>query len=168
MANSFNDLSQVLAELLPTFPPQVLSATGAGQAVNVEEVGMNLINAQLIVGDANSLTSLAVKMQAALDDGSGAADAGTWTDITGLDGTDVTFTTITADPTTTGAVPQTIAFKMPEPSSYSTGPYVWVRAYATLVGTDILMAVTLLATRKYDQLATNVAAPGNAGNNVIN
>lgn len=161
MANSFQDLSQVLTPLLDTFPPQLLSGSGNGQGVDVSDVGTNRINARLHVGDATALTSLAVKMQAAIDDGSGAPDSGTWVDISGA-----TFTTVTADPTTTGAVAETITFQLPQALTISTAPYVWVRAVATLVGTNILMCVSLEACRKYDQEQSFQNTPGN--NNVIN
>jgi FlaG/FlaF family flagellin (archaellin) len=161
VANSFQDISQVLTELLPTFPPQSFTSTAAGQSVNVADVGTDRINAQLIVGDANTFTSLAVKMQAAYDDGAGSPTG--WADIDGA-----TFTTVTTDPGTGGAVPQTIQFQLPTALSLSTAPYIYVRAYATLVGTSILMCVNLLACRRYDQENIYVAAPGNDGNNVIN
>lgn len=161
MALSFQDLSQVLTELGPTFPPQTLSATGAGNTINVSDVGTDRINAQLLVGNATALTSLDVKMQAAYDDGAGAATG--WVDISGA-----TFTQITTDPGTTSVVPETIQFQLPKALTLSTAPYIYVRAYATLVGTDILMCVNLLACRKYDQQNTSVYAPGNDGDNVIN
>lgn len=161
VANSFQDITQVMTPLLDTFPPQLLSATGAGQAVNVADVGTDRINAYLHVGDATALTSLAVKMQAAIDDGSGSPDAGSWVDIT-----DATFTTITTDPSTTGAVPEGIVFQLPPALTISTAPYIWVRAYATLVGTSINICVPMIACRKYDQLQSYQNSPGN--NNVIN
>jgi hypothetical protein len=161
VANSFQDLSQVLTELKPTFPPQLFSTTAAGQAVNVADVGTDRINAQLLLGDADTLTSLDVKMQAAPDDGSGSP--GSWADITGA-----AFTQVTADPTTAGVVPQTIEFQMPRALTLSTAPYIWLRAHGTLVGTSIFMCVNLLACRKYDQEQATVYAPGNDGNNVIN
>lgn len=168
MANSFNDISQVQAPFKPTFDPQNLTATGAGRAIDVSAVGSNIINAELMVGDGDTFTSLAVKMQAAPDDGTGSPDSGAWVDIPGLNGDDVTFTTVTTDPGTSGALVQVVPFKLPQALSYSSRPYIWVRAHATLVGTGILMCVTLVAARKYDQLGANVAAPGNSGNNVIN
>lgn len=166
MANAFNDLSQVLAELGQTFPPQTLTVTGAGAAINVQDVGMQVINARLLLGDATALTSLAVKIQAAYDDGSGSPTG--WTDVLDEDGNAVAFTTVTVDPGTTGNVPETISFQMPTALDYSTGPYIYARAYATLTGTNILMAVEFLATRKYDQESANQSAPGNNGNGVIN
>lgn len=157
MANAVNDFSQLLAQLGPTFPPQVLSATGNGNAIDVRKVGTNLISAQLLLGDATALTSLAVKMQASPDGTTG------WVDIDGA-----TFTTVTADPGVTSVVPETISFQLPPAPSATAAPYQYVRAVATLVGTSINMAVNLLATRKYDEAANYQNAPGNGGNNVVN
>lgn len=139
----------------------MLTVTGAGNAVDVSDVGTDRINAQLHVGDASVLTSLAVKMQAAIDDGSGSPDAASWVDISGA-----TFTTVTTDPGTAGAVPETIEFQLPQALTVTAEPYIWVRAYATLVGTNILLCVPLLACRKYDQEASFQNTPGNS--NVIN
>lgn len=161
MANVLQDFSQVLTPLPDTFPPQSFTSTGAGAAVNVADVGVNRICATLHAGDASAFTSLAVKMQAAIDDGSGAPDAGSWVDIP-----NATFTTLTDDPGTSGVTPQIITFDLPPAATINSAPYIWVRAYATLVGTSILICVPLLACRKYDQLQSFRNSPGN--NNVIN
>lgn len=150
-----------MTPLPDTFPPQLFSSTGAGQAVNVANVGTDRINAYLHAGDATALTSLAVKMQAAIDDGSGSPSAGSWVDISGA-----TFTTITADPGTAGVTAKGIVFQLPPALTLSTAPYIWVRAYATLVGTSINICVSLIACRKYDQLQSFQNSPGNS--NVIN
>lgn len=161
MANVLQDFSQVLTPLPDTFPPQSFTSTGAGQAVNVADVGVNRISATLHAGDATALTSLAVKMQAAIDNGSGSPDAGSWVDISGAE-----FTTITTDPGTSGVTPEVITFQLPPSLTTNSAPYVWVRAYATLTGTSILICVALLACRKYDQLQSFQNSPGNS--NVIN
>lgn len=162
MANTFQDLSQVLVPLGPTFPPQLHAASANGNAIRVSKVGTNRINAQLIVGDATALTSLDMKIQAARDTGAGAADGASWVDISGA-----TFTQITADPGTASVAPQTIVFDMPTAAS-GQRPYEWIRGVSTLVGTNIFMCVNLLACLRYDGARANVNAPGNAGNNVIN
>jgi hypothetical protein len=129
--------------------------------VDVSDVGTDRINAYLHAGDANSFTSLAVKMQAAIDDGSGSPDSGTWVDISGA-----AFTTLTTDPGTAGVTAEGITFQLPQALTLSTAPYIWVRAYATLVGTSINICVPLIACRKYDQLQSFQNSPGNS--NVIN
>lgn len=161
MANSFQDLSQVLTPLKDTFPPQVLSASGNGQDIDVSKVGTNRINARLHVGDATALTSLDVKMQAAPDNGSGAA--GTYADISGA-----TFTQVTTDPGAAGAIPETIQFQLPTALSASGRPYQYVRGVATLTGTSINICVSLEACRKDDGNQGYNNAPGNDGNNTIN
>lgn len=139
MASYFNDLSQVLVPLKDTFPPQLLSATGDGNAIFVGDVGTNLINARLSWGTATALTSLAVKMQAS------PTGSGSWVDITDADGDTVAFTTVTA----ASGTPQTISFQMPPSLTATSDPYLYVRASATLVGTSIQMAVSLLGCAKF-------------------
>lgn len=137
MANSFQDLSQVLVPLKDTFPPQVLSGSGNGTGIDVEDVGTNVINARLSVGDVDTLTSLDVKMQAGIDDAN-------YVDIDGA-----TFTQVTAaDPN-----PEVIMFQMPRALTVSGSPYNYVRAVATLVGTSVNFSVSLLACRRYDGAA---------------
>ena len=168
MAIAVQDFSQILTRLKPTFDPQNFSSTGAGRAIQVGDVGTNIITAELFLGDANTFTSLVVKFQAATDDGTGNPDAATWVDITGLDGSVVAFATVTTDPGTDGVVPEMVSFKLPPALTISSKPYIWVRGFATLVGTSIYMCVNLLATRKFDQQNAYNNAPGNNGNNVIN
>ena len=146
--------------LKPTFDPQNLTVSGAGRALDMSPHGANNINARLSIGDAVALTSLDVKMQAAPDDGTGSP--GSWADIPGA-----AFTQVTTDPGTNGLVDQIITFKMPPPLTLSSSPYIWLRAYATLVGTSILICVTIFASRRYDGNACNNNAPGN-NNNIIN
>lgn len=163
MANSFQDLSQLLVPLKDTFPPQLLSATGNGNSINCADVGVNRINARLHVGDATALTSLDVKMQAAPDDGTGAA--GTFADIDGA-----TFTQVTTDGGAAGLTPETISFQLPAADAAVNGgrPYQWVRAVATLVGTSINICVSLEACAKDDGGTLYVSGPGDAGSEIIN
>lgn len=144
MANSFQDLSLMLTPLKDTFPPQSLTGTGAGNAVKVTDVGTNRINARLSCGDGTAFTSLAVKMQASMDNSN-------WEDIEGA-----TFTTVT----TASGTPETIAFQLPRSVDSDDPPYQWVRAHATLVGTSIRMAVSLLACRKWDEEDAFLNSPG--------
>lgn len=131
MATSFNDLTQIaLAE--PTFRPQSFTSTGAGLTVAVGTVGTNLLNAFLSTGAVASFTSLAVKMQASTDDS-------TWADISGA-----TFTTITA-----ANSKEMISFQLPAAASETALPYIYVRAYATLVGTSILLSCSIWADKRY-------------------
>lgn len=134
MASSFQDLSGILLPLKDTFPPQSLTGTGAGDSIDVRTVGTNRINARLSCGTAVAFTSLAVKMQSS-------PDGSDWTDISGA-----TFTTVT----TASGAPETISFQLPEAATVNASPPIYVRAHATLVGTSILMAVSLLANHKYD------------------
>jgi len=157
VANSFNDLSQMLAPLGPTLPPQVLAASGNGLAVDVRKIGMNIINAVLFVGDATALTSLDVKMQASPDGTTG------WVDITGA-----TFTQVTADPGATSVAMQVVPFNLPTVPSSGATPYQFVRAVATLVGTSINVCVGIFGCRKYDGNNAYQNAPGNDGGNVVN
>lgn len=164
MANSFQDLSQMLTPMGPTFPPQVLAASGNGNAVRTSKVGVDRINAQLIVGDATALTSLNVKMQAAASDATGAVDGATWVDITGA-----VFTAVTADAGAASVAPETIQFQLPRATATGARPYEWVRAVATLVGTNIAICVNLLGCARYDGAKANVNAPGSSsGNNIVN
>lgn len=156
MANSFQDLSQVLVPLKDTFPPQVFSASGNGNAIDVSKVGTNRINARLHVGDAVALTSLDMKMQASPDGTTG------WVDIEGA-----TFDQVTTDGGATGLTPQTIPFQLPEALD-GAEPYSYVRGVGTLVGTSVAICVSLEANAKYDGGANYVGAPGNGGNNIIN
>lgn len=126
-------------EVVDTFVPQVFSSTGAGQAVDVTEGGTNRINARLSCGAAVALTSLAVKMQAATDDGNGSPTG--WVDIDGA-----TFTTVTAG----AGTPEMISFQLPEAASATAAPYQYVRAYGTLVGTSLAIACSLLLCKKFD------------------
>lgn len=134
MANSYQDLSQTTLVVKDTFPPQSLTTTGEGNGILVDELGTNRINARLSCGDATGFTSLAVKMQASEDNTN-------WDDISGA-----TFTTVTA----ASGDPEMITFQLPTAESYSASPYKYVRAYATLVGTSIRMAVSLFGCRKFD------------------
>lgn len=161
MANSIQDFGQFLVQLKPTFPPQLLSATGNGAAIDVTKVGANRITAGLILGNAVALTSLDVKLQAAYDDGAGNPTG--WVDISGA-----AFPQVTVNPGTGGNVPVQITFQLPLPLTQATAPYQYVRAVATLVGTSIQICVKFLACRRYDEANLFVAAPGNAGNGVIN
>lgn len=120
-----------------SFPPQSLSATGAGTGILMDAVGPNLINARLSTGAATALTSLDVKIQASIDNS-------TWVDVTDSGGTTVAFTQVTAANT----APQTISFNTPV-STAGAAPYLYVRAFATLVGTSIFLAVSLLANFKF-------------------
>lgn len=168
MAISFNGISQYLAPWKPTFDPQNLTVTGNGRAINLGPVGPNIINAVLLLGDAVGFTSLAVKIQAAQDDGTGNPDNATWVDVLGLNGSVVAFTTATTDLGTSGAVPEVIEFKLPQAATVSSKPYIFARAVATLTGTSILMACWFIAARRYDGSAANVGTPGNAGNQIVN
>lgn len=124
-----------------TFPPQSLTSTGAGNGILVASTGSNRLNARLSVGDVTAFTSLAVKMQASTDNV-------TYDDISGA-----TFTTVTA----ASGVPEIITFQLPVST---TDAYIYVRAYATLVGTSVRMAVSILAQVKYDGAAGwNASAP---------
>ena len=134
MAGLITDLSQALAPYRDTFPPQSLTATGAGDGILVSSTGSNRLNARLSVGNVTGFTSLAVKMQASTDNS-------TFVDIDGA-----TFTTVTA----ASGVPEIITFQLPVST---TNPYIYVRAYATLVGTSVRMAVSILAQVKYDGAA---------------
>lgn len=137
MANQFNDLSQILLAVKDTFKPQSLTITGAGDGILMDSVGPNLINARLSVGAVTALTTLDVKMQASIDNS-------TWVDVTDSGGSTVAFTTVTA----ANPAPQTISFNLPV-STAGASVYLYVRAYATLVGTSAYMAVSLLANFKF-------------------
>lgn len=143
MANGFQGIAGLLVPLKDTFPPQSLTVTGAGNGIDVSKVGTNRITARLSCGDATALTSLDVKMQASNDDV-------TYADISGA-----TFTQVTAG----SGVPEAIDFQLPEATSSTAAAYKYVRAYATLVGTSIRMAVSLLANHKYDGQNAYQAAP---------
>lgn len=130
MAIAFNDLSLILFEA-DTFRPQSLTATGAGVAVDVRSAGTNLLNARLTVGAVNTLTTFDVKMQASID--------GTnFDDISGA-----TFSTVTA-----ANAHQVISFQLPEATSATALPYIYVRAYGTLVGTAVLVQCEVLACKR--------------------
>lgn len=89
-------------------------------------------------------------MQASYDGGS------TWQDITDADGNTVAFTQVTA----ASGTPQVITFQLPRAVTTSSNPYKLVRAQPTLVGTSILLAVSLLANIKFEgQTAYRNAPP---------
>jgi hypothetical protein len=126
LATTFNDLTEILS-VTPTFTPQVFATTADGTGVDCAPAGSALINAFIDVGDVSTFTSLAVKMQASVDNV-------TFVDITGA-----TFTTVTAAQTT-----QMISFQLPTAASASTGPYRYVRATATLTGTSCSLVVLVM------------------------
>jgi hypothetical protein len=146
VANSFNDLS-LIAFHSDTLRPQTFTSTGAGITVDVTGVGTNLLNARLTVGAVNTLTSLAVKIQASTDDSS-------WDDISGA-----TFTTVTAANTS-----EIISFQMPTVTSVSQNPYKYVRAYATLVGTNAVLNCAIIACKKHPNPASGYKNQPPVGN----
>ena len=132
MAVIYDDLS-LITDIKVTFPPQNFSSTAAGTAVLVTGVGSNMLNALLNVGAVSSFTSLVVKMQA----------SPTTTDGDLVDCDNATFTTVTAAQTS-----QMISFQIPPALSSSANPNIYVRAYATLVGTSCYMAVNVLGCKR--------------------
>lgn len=132
MATIYNDLS-LISDVQATFAPQNFSSTAAGTAVLVTDIGSNYINAILNVGAVSSFTSLVVKMQA----------SPTTTDGDFVDCDDATFTTVTAAQNV-----QIIGFQIPKALTTSSNPNIYVRAYATLVGTSCYMAVNVIGCKK--------------------
>lgn len=126
----FNDLSLITLHS-DTLRPQTFSSTGAGVTVDVTSAGTNLLNARLTVGAVSSLTSFDVKIQASTDDSS-------WVDISGA-----TFTTVSA-----ANASEIISFQLPVASSVTANPYKYVRAYATLVGTNVTVNCAILACKR--------------------
>lgn len=154
----------MLTPLGPTFPPQLHAASANGNAIRTGKVGVNRINAQLIIGDATALTSLNVKIQAATDNGAGSPDAATWVDIPGA-----AFLPVTADAGANSVAPETIQFQLPRALTVGSRPYEWIRGVSVLVGTNVFMCVNLLGCARYDGAKANVNAPGSAaGNNIVN
>lgn len=127
----FNDLIQAIYTGV-TFRPQSFTSTGAGLTVDARYVGTALFNARLDVGAVNTFTSLVVKMQASTDDSN-------WDDITGA-----VFTTVTA-----ANAGEWISFQLPAPASATALPYIYVRAYATLVGTSAVIAANIYGDKRY-------------------
>jgi hypothetical protein len=134
MANSIQTFSQGLVAQ-DTLRPQSFTSTGAGLAVDTSTVGTDFLSARLTVGAVNTFTSLAVKMQASTDSAF----------TTPVDITNATFTTVTAANTS-----EVIDFQMPTVASVSASPFLYVRAYATLVGTSALVQCNILGWHKMD------------------
>lgn len=142
MATFFQDLALALFSG-ETFRPQSFSSTGAGLTVDVSTCGNNLLNAKLEIGAVNTLTSIIVKIQASKDDSN-------WDDISGA-----VFTTVTAANAT-----EVISFQLPTATSPTADPYKYVRAYATLTGTSVLMHCAILGLKRMpNPTAGNLYAP---------
>lgn len=138
MANSVQDLSQIIVPLPDTIPPQQLTASTPGNAVKVTLVGVDRLNARLAVGAAVGLVSLDVKMQASVDGVTG------WTDINDQ-GSLASFTTVTV----ANAPPQIIPFQLPAALTATSPGFIYVRALPTLVGTSIYCEVAILGVSKF-------------------
>lgn len=131
MANTFQGLAQPLYNSM-TFRPQSFTSTGAGLTVDARYVGTDRMSAILDVGAVNTFTSLAVKMQYSNDDSN-------WFDISGA-----TFTTVTAANQT-----EVIDYVLPAAATLTGAAPIYVRAYATLVGTSALISCNVLGDRKF-------------------
>lgn len=141
MANSINDFSQIVYPLADALAPQQLtSGTTNGAGVAIYPVGVDRISAMLATGAAVGLTSLTVTMQASIDNV-------TWVNCTDQ-GNNETFNVVTAG----NQVPQIITFQVPPATSFTSGPYKYVRAQAVVVGTSIYAHVALLGVSKFGGL----------------
>ncbi len=147
MANSFQALSQNCF-VADTFRPQSFTSTGAGIAVDASQVGSDLMSAKLTVGAVSSFTSLDVKVQASADSAFTSP-----IDITGA-----TFTQITTA-NNNGGDPQIIDFNLPTVTSIALGANIYVRGYATLVGTSCLMQMEFLGNKKFTTATGYVNEP---------
>lgn len=138
MANMFQDLSQTVNPLVPTSPPQLLSASGNSTAVLVSSAANNLANALLSVGAVNTFTSLVAKVQASTDGSSG------WVDCD-----DGTFATVTA----ANGVFEIIPVKVPASLTATSSPYLYLRVNYVLTGTSAYVFAGFLVGAKYDGAA---------------
>jgi hypothetical protein len=147
LANSFNDLSQMLnLSIVPLIQPQLISSTGTGPSPGLSQVyvGPNRINAMLLIGAVSSFTSFDCKLQASTDGTTG------WTDVTyGA------FNQVTA----ANQVPQVIPVQLPAPASVTASPYLYLRANYTLVGTSVYVALVLLSGNKFDLINATQNTP---------
>lgn len=143
MANSFQAMSQNVF-YQDTLRPQSFTSTGAGLAVDATSIAGNLMSAYLSVGAVNTFTSLNVKIQASTD-----SAFTTPVDITGA-----TFTAVTAANTS-----QIIDFAVPTVTDTANSPYIYVRAYATLVGTSALVHCAFMGGLKFTSSTGQVGGP---------
>ncbi len=125
-----------------TFTPQSFTTTAGGTGIAVAPFGTDQFSARLSVGDVTVFTSLAVKLQASVDNSN-------WDDISGA-----TFATVTAANTA-----EVLDFKMPRVASATALPYIYVRAHGTLVGTSCRMTCVIFSALKYDGAAAYRNAP---------
>ena len=141
MAQLFTDGSQSLnvGELLP---PQLITVTGTGPAVDMSSIGSNEVCALLSVANVTGFTSLAAFLQESTD------GLTNWVTVPGVEG-NATFTTVT----TGTAGPQLIPFQLSNPSSPSQIPYRYVRINYTLTGTNCIVYSCILGQKKYDGIA---------------
>lgn len=134
MANSYQDLSQIINQLVAGAVPQQISTTTNGASVDMNVVGTNRINSLLMTGAAVGLTSLTVTFQSSPDNTN-------WTTIPG-----VQHTVVTAGST----LPEIIDFQLPEAASYSSSAPIYLRPVFTLVGTSVYVAQYFLTNFKID------------------
>lgn len=131
MANTFLDIGGT-AVVSSTILPAALTTSTLGASVDLIDSNANMASAVLLTGAVSGTQgTMDVKMQ----ESTGTATTGTWTDITGA-----TFTQVTTSGVVNSSGTQIISFQRQKR---------YVRAYATFAGTftSMLAGVTIFAQR---------------------